>query len=97
MKFLKQQLSRVLKGYDNIRIADWSMETIWGGSSLLKMHLRVMHELKQLRDEEKWNWSYLINLSESDFPLKSIDELNIYLGQFDDYNFIKFHSMPIKE
>ena len=68
MKFT--ELKEELKGVRNIRIADWSIATIWGGSSLLHMHLRAMDELVKLKEQNEWNWDYLINLSEADYPIK---------------------------
>jgi hypothetical protein len=48
----------------------WSMPTMWGGANLLDMHLKVMQELLQMKKDGKWNWDFVLNLSESDFPIK---------------------------
>jgi hypothetical protein len=101
MKYLRSKLqSKLLQRHEhlnNILMADWSLPTMWGGTSLLQMHLRAMQELRELKLSGKWPWTHLINLSESDFPLKSIEELTLYLSQFGEYNFLRFHSMPISE
>lgn len=64
-EFLKKEVKK-LNHLKNVHISDWSMSTIWGGASLLEMHLKVMKELIDF----KWNWDYIINLSESDYPIK---------------------------
>ena len=45
-------------------------KAIWGGSSLLTTHLRIMHDLTELKKNKTWDWDYFWNLSESDFPVK---------------------------
>ena len=52
---------------ENVIIAPWSMATIWGGASLLKMLLRCM---KDLMARTEWKWDYFINLSGADYPIK---------------------------
>lgn len=44
--------------------------TIWGGASLLTVLLNGMKDLTNNARLWKWDWDYVINLSESDFPLK---------------------------
>ena len=46
------------------------MQPIWGGASLVFMHLRAMKDLVEFKSTQEWNWDYVINLSEADFPLK---------------------------
>jgi protein xylosyltransferase len=50
----------------NVRLARHRYATIWGGASLLQMLLASMNELLELG----WKWDFVINLSESDFPVK---------------------------
>lgn len=52
----------------NIYMAEWSMPTMWGGTSLLQMHIKVFEELVERKQD--WNWNFVINLSETDFPIK---------------------------
>lgn len=54
----------------NIRLTKWSMAPIWGGSSLLFMQLRCMKDLLEFKKDKKWDWDYVLNLSEADFPIK---------------------------
>ena len=68
-----KELEDELKGTSlarNIRVANWSMATIWGGSSLLTMHLKAMTDLVKLKEANEWDWDYIINLSEADYPIK---------------------------
>jgi protein xylosyltransferase len=75
MTYLKRELNeiRVKLNLNNFLISDWSMATMWGGTTLLQAHLRAMKELLGLRETHDWNWDFLINLSESDFPIKYFD------------------------
>lgn len=59
-----------LKNVYNVKVANWSMESIWSGPTLLRTHLSAMKDLVHLKSSSTWNWDYVINLSESDFPIK---------------------------
>lgn len=75
MVFLRQQIREFIEHAkkENIYMAEWSEVTMWGGTTLLQMHLRAFKELLEMkRDNSKWNWDYVINLSESDFPIKFV-------------------------
>jgi hypothetical protein len=61
---------KLKKNLKNIEMAKWSMSPIWGGASLLKSHFRIMGDLVKLKKTNQWNWDYMINLSESDYPIK---------------------------
>lgn len=80
--FLDDELSKV----SNIIITRERFYTIWGGSELLEMILNSIRTLIGFK------WNYVINLSESDYPIKSLSELESYLAQLDGMNFLKFHS-----
>ena len=41
--------------------------TIWGGATLLQM---LLTNFGNLLSKSDWQWDYVLNLSESDFPLK---------------------------
>jgi hypothetical protein len=55
---------------ENMKLTNWSYVNPWLGSAILKVHLRAMKELNELKKSRIWNWDYVINLSESDFPIK---------------------------
>lgn len=73
--YLRRKLELMLnelvmsKNLNNIKMAEWSMSPIWGGASLLKSHFRIMADLVKLK-MINWDWDYMINLSESDYPIK---------------------------
>jgi protein xylosyltransferase len=56
-----------LANFTNIEIAEERFSSIWGGASLLTMHLSCMEALLK---KKEWKWDYFINLSESDYPIK---------------------------
>ena len=35
----------------------------------------------KLTGGDEWNWDYIKNLSEADFPIRSIEEFSLYLSQ----------------
>ncbi|XP_074647913.1 xylosyltransferase oxt-like [Tubulanus polymorphus] len=84
--YLYRELYSLTKDYHNVRFTRWRMSTIWGGASLLQMLLRCMNDLMNMND---WSWDFFLNLSESDFPIKTIDELSAFLTEHKDRNFVK--------
>lgn len=73
--------------FSNIRLARQRYATIWGGASLLQMLMAAIKDLLQLQ----WDWDYIINLSESDFPVKTVDKLVRFLTANAGKNFVKSH------
>ena len=72
MTFLRKEIKKLISNSNrnNLKMAEWSMPTIWGGNDLLKMHLKVMEELLEMKNKGHWNWDFILNLSETDFPIK---------------------------
>ncbi len=58
-----------LSDFPNVYFPSWRMATIWGGASLLQMLLRALQDLEDVLAD--WTWDYFINLSESDYPIRS--------------------------
>ena len=54
----------------NVKVSKWSKAPIWAGSSLLDLHLKFMDEVLKYKQQGIWDWDYVMNLSESDFPIK---------------------------
>ena len=52
----------------NMRMAPSRYTTIWGGSSLLSMLLACIKDLLTI---SQWKWDFVLNLSESDYPVKT--------------------------
>jgi hypothetical protein len=72
MHYLRKELSNFMnkRNVANFYLPDWSVPTIWGGATLLDMHLKAMKEMLELKQSGKWNWDFVMNLSETDFPIK---------------------------
>lgn len=76
----------VLETLPNIHLSRNRLSTIWGGASLLEMLINSFNELLHHK-----NWDYLINLSESDFPIKPLQRLENFLAANYGHNFVKSH------
>ena len=72
MTFLQSEIKTLIKTLNrtNVYIPSWSMRPTWGSSTHMHVFLKAIEDLSQLRSTKKWDWDFLINLSESDFPLK---------------------------
>ncbi|KTF98420.1 hypothetical protein cypCar_00015504 [Cyprinus carpio] len=86
--YMHREVLQMAELYPNVRATPWRMVTIWGGASLLKAYLRSMHDLLSMLD---WNWDFFINLSATDFPTRTNNELVAFLSQNCDKNFLKSH------
>lgn len=67
------------QGYTNFHVSERQFPTIWGGSSLLDMFLYVIDWT--LSNSNFQHWDYIFNLSESDFPVLSLAELEAILAE----------------
>ncbi|KAM4663788.1 LOW QUALITY PROTEIN: xylosyltransferase 2 [Discoglossus pictus] len=85
---LHREVVLLSQHYDNIRVTPWRMITIWGGASLLTMYLRSMNDLMEMTD---WHWDFFINLSATDYPTRTNEELVLFLSKYRDKNFLKSH------
>ncbi|XP_075979253.1 xylosyltransferase oxt [Anticarsia gemmatalis] len=90
--YLHRKLSVLEKQFSNIKLATKRYSTIWGGASLLKMLLTSMKDFMSLG----WQWDFVINLSESDFPIKSLEELENFLSANKGLNFVKSHGREVQ-
>lgn len=90
--YLPRKLSVLEKQFPNIKLATSRYSTIWGGASLLKMLLAAMKDFMSLG----WQWDFVINLSESDFPIKSLEELENFLSANKGLNFVKSHGREVQ-
>lgn len=74
MSFLREQIEHFVKSksssLNNFYLAPWAMESSWGSTSQMNMFMRSLVDLNKFKEKNKWNWDFVINLSESDFPLK---------------------------
>uniref|UniRef100_A0A4W6BQB0 Xylosyltransferase 2 n=1 Tax=Lates calcarifer TaxID=8187 RepID=A0A4W6BQB0_LATCA len=86
--YMHREVLQIAQQFPNVRATPWRMVTIWGGASLLKAYLRSMQDLLSMLD---WKWDFFINLSATDFPTRTNDELVAFLSQHRDKNFLKSH------
>ncbi|KAF7659311.1 hypothetical protein LDENG_00000160 [Lucifuga dentata] len=86
--YMHREVLQIAQQYPNIRTTPWRMVTIWGGASLLKAYLHSMQDLISMLE---WKWDFFINLSATDFPTRTNDELVAFLSQHRDKNFLKSH------
>lgn len=68
--YMFRELQKVELALSNIRLSRRRRSTIWGGASLLSTLMDAMSDLVQ----SSWEWDFVINLSESDFPIKFVLE-----------------------
>ena len=76
----------------NVYVTMQRFATIWGGTSLLTM---LIESFRDLLNKKDWNWDFVINLSESDYPLKKKEDLISFLSSNRNKNFV--FSTTIKE
>ncbi|KAG8565011.1 hypothetical protein GDO81_012664 [Engystomops pustulosus] len=86
--YLHREMVQMAEHFTNIRVTPWRMITIWGGASLLTMYLRSMQDLLEMTD---WSWDFFINLSATDYPTRTNQELVYFLSKYKDKNFLKSH------
>lgn len=90
--YLYRELLSLESTFQNIRLSRKRLATIWGGASLLEMLLSCMADLLEF----DWEWDFVLNLSESDFPIKTIDKLTEFLTANKNKNFVKSHGREVQ-
>lgn len=90
--YLYRELLSLEREHRNVRLMRDRFSTIWGGASLLEMLLAAMRELLV----SDWKWNFVINLSESDFPVKSVEKLEEFLSANKGRNFVKSHGREVQ-
>ena len=92
-EYLYRELLKLEPKFPNIRLARKRFSSIWGGASLLQMLLSCMEYLLY---ESGWQWDFVLNLSESDFPLKTVDQLVTFLTANRGQNFVRNHGREVQ-
>ncbi|KAF5304046.1 hypothetical protein FQA39_LY01831 [Lamprigera yunnana] len=90
--YLFRELLILEKKFSNIRLTRKRFCTIWGGASLLQMLLSTMQELLA----SNWQWDFVVNLSESDYPAKTDVRLVEFLTANKGKNFVKSHGREVQ-
>lgn len=85
--YLFQQLLYLERKYPNIRLCRKRRQTIWGSSFLLTMILESLQT--SIFEFSHWKWDYVINLSESDLPLKPVTKLARFIHLNKGSNFVR--------
>ncbi|VDK80693.1 unnamed protein product [Onchocerca ochengi] len=76
-------------GFENVYLMKKRYATIWAGATLLSMILDV---LKTALYSLNWtSWDFMLNLSESDFPVLSMVELEFHLAKNKGRIFLSNH------
>uniref|UniRef100_A0A914LST0 protein xylosyltransferase n=1 Tax=Meloidogyne incognita TaxID=6306 RepID=A0A914LST0_MELIC len=87
-EMLKIQKDFEIKGFFNFKVLRKRFATIWGGTSLLELFLFVINQSIFELDIE---WDYIINLSEKDMLLLSLEELEKQLENSSNKSFLSSH------
>jgi hypothetical protein len=82
LEMLKIQRDLAIKKLNNFRVMPQRMATIWGGTSLLELFLTAIAKTTRETDPGWQHWDYMLNLSEADMPLLSLEELEYNLARF---------------
>lgn len=85
-KLCKTNNIKVARG-QNLRHA-----SIWGGASLLITFLKSAQQMLA----HHHHWDFLVNLSESDFPIKSNAQLTQFLSLNKGMNFVKSNGREVQ-
>lgn len=67
--YLFGEMLKLEQQFDNIQVSRYRLSTIWGGASLLTILLHCMEQVLLIKS---WKWDFVINLSESDYPIKYV-------------------------
>ncbi|CAD5222825.1 unnamed protein product [Bursaphelenchus okinawaensis] len=78
-------------GQNNFKVVQERFITIWGGTSLLDMFLDVVQKTLNGQIEGFDDWDFIFNLSESDYPVLSISELEAMLAEHRNKSFMAAH------
>ena len=73
-----------LQTFPNIQLATQRFQTFWASNTLLYLLLTSMKDILKLG----WDFDYLVNISESDFPVRPLDQFEIYLQNNNGRNFV---------
>lgn len=79
-----REIRRLTEGCPNVHFLP-QMQITWGGWSLVEMSLEAIRFFCR-RSED---WSYFVNLSGQDYPVRPLDDLRAFLDQHDGSNFIE--------
>ena len=73
-----------LQTFPNIKLATQRFQTFWASNTLLFLLLTSMKDILELG----WDFDYLVNISESDFPVRPLEQFEIFLRNNTGRNFV---------
>ena len=73
-----------LETLPNIKLTDQRFKTFWASNTLLYLLLACMKEILQIG----WTFDYVMNISESDFPVKPLENFEAHLRGRYGKNFV---------
>ena len=73
-----------LAAFPNIKFFKTRYTSFWGSNTILYMLLRGIREILEM----EWNFDYVMNISESDFPVRPIEDFEEHLRERNGGNFI---------
>lgn len=82
-EYMYEQL-KYLATFQNIKFFNTRYTSFWGSNTILYMLLRGIREILEM----EWNFDYVMNISESDFPVRPIEEFENHLKERNGGNFI---------
>ena len=86
-EFMYRELEKLANMLPNLRMVKRRFSTIWGEASRLMMWFSAIQELLEMKD---WpDWDFILNLSESHYPVKTQEELVSFLSSNKGNNFVK--------
>ena len=85
--YMYDHLKPLENGHSNVIVTETRFATIWGGVSLLTMMISSMKEML----ESNWDMDFIINVSGTDYLLKTPEELKTYLSEHVGMNFVYNH------
>ncbi|MDD3144492.1 MAG: beta-1,6-N-acetylglucosaminyltransferase [Candidatus Gracilibacteria bacterium] len=83
-KDLHKEITNFINDFENTYILE-SESIVWGGYSMVNVELNGIKKLLGLG----LNWDFFINLSGQDYPVKSQNDINIFLKENRENNYIK--------
>jgi hypothetical protein len=78
------KIGRLTGGRPNVHFLP-QLQITWGGWSLVEMNLEAIRFFCRRSDD----WSYFVNLSGQDYPVRPLDDLRTFLERCDGANFIE--------
>jgi protein xylosyltransferase len=77
------KLEKILERYNNFYVARKRYTPVWGSSVINQVNY---DGIEYASKTAKWNWDYMVKISESDFPLAPMEHLEELLRQYVYYD-----------